>query len=480
MKPVKKKLWHAFSIRVGEVKHGSGTSLNGNTARTCFKDPLKVANVLGINADLQTRQVMTSSAEKCSSFDLISLDIDVHVTNENRENKHKWTMLRFDCENCSYIKQVAEMAESEVSVTLLSSFGENFFSELEKSLKTKIPSLIKNILVLMDIDRSVILSEFDNDSITHIEQYMKFEFKENDKIKADDELKDYLENLTLLFRVDKKDTKENHYFYRTMDNFLNENKIENVNIKFVTSILNETIKRLGLLQFEDFASKADENKKFVADVENLKNTFAEVINNLKHLHTFEDFSGISVAEKEFNSLSEYFLNKRKLMGIETVLLKLEKDIINSQKPAKNVDKRFIVTWEKARRDQNSHFCRIYVDCVWNELKEYLKKLKSEEDRILSIENFNSSEKETNAAETIHWSQMFYDDLNKAEIDIQVANTKLKRMKIDYQKIVEEIEYRDQAMTKHVAFKAERNLQKENESLKLIINKYKDHFDVLNL
>ncbi|KAJ6648065.1 hypothetical protein Bhyg_03290 [Pseudolycoriella hygida] len=68
------------------------------------------------------------------------------------------------------------MAESEVSVTLLSSFGENFFSELEKSLKTKIPSLIKNILVLMDIDRS----------------YMKFEFKENDKINPDDELKDYL------------------------------------------------------------------------------------------------------------------------------------------------------------------------------------------------------------------------------------------------------------------------------------------------
>ncbi|KAJ6642876.1 hypothetical protein Bhyg_07832, partial [Pseudolycoriella hygida] len=101
-------------------------------------------------------------------------------------------MLRFDCENCSYIKQVGEMAESEVSVTLLSSFGENFFSELEKSLKTKIPSLIKNILVLMDIDRSVILSEFDNDSITHIEQYMKFEFKENDKINPDDELKDYL------------------------------------------------------------------------------------------------------------------------------------------------------------------------------------------------------------------------------------------------------------------------------------------------
>ncbi|KAJ6646173.1 hypothetical protein Bhyg_01384 [Pseudolycoriella hygida] len=52
---VKKKLWHAFSIRVGEVKHGSGTSLNGNTARTCFKDPLKVANVLGINADLVKR-----------------------------------------------------------------------------------------------------------------------------------------------------------------------------------------------------------------------------------------------------------------------------------------------------------------------------------------------------------------------------------------------------------------------------------------
>ena len=40
---------------------------------------------------------MTSSEEKCCSFDLTSLRFrkcrDVHVTNENRENKHKWNQI---------------------------------------------------------------------------------------------------------------------------------------------------------------------------------------------------------------------------------------------------------------------------------------------------------------------------------------------------------------------------------------------------
>lgn len=49
------KLFEAFSVRVDEVKHGSGTSLNGNSSRKCFKDPSELAKVLGINEGLVKR-----------------------------------------------------------------------------------------------------------------------------------------------------------------------------------------------------------------------------------------------------------------------------------------------------------------------------------------------------------------------------------------------------------------------------------------
>lgn len=55
MAKIRKRLFEKFYVRVDEVKHGSGTSLNGNTARTCFKDPSALANVLGINEDLVKR-----------------------------------------------------------------------------------------------------------------------------------------------------------------------------------------------------------------------------------------------------------------------------------------------------------------------------------------------------------------------------------------------------------------------------------------
>lgn len=55
MDEIVKKLFQAFSVRIDQVQHGSGTSLNGNTARKCLKDHAKLAKTLGINADLVKR-----------------------------------------------------------------------------------------------------------------------------------------------------------------------------------------------------------------------------------------------------------------------------------------------------------------------------------------------------------------------------------------------------------------------------------------
>lgn len=55
MDKIKANLFEAFSVRIDEVQHGSGTSLNGNIARKCFKEPLELAKILGINEDLVKR-----------------------------------------------------------------------------------------------------------------------------------------------------------------------------------------------------------------------------------------------------------------------------------------------------------------------------------------------------------------------------------------------------------------------------------------
>lgn len=55
MNKLKGKLYEAFYVRVDEVQHGSGTSLNGNSARKCFKDPSKLAKALGIDEELVKR-----------------------------------------------------------------------------------------------------------------------------------------------------------------------------------------------------------------------------------------------------------------------------------------------------------------------------------------------------------------------------------------------------------------------------------------
>lgn len=48
-------MFNAFSVRVDEVQHGSGTSLNGNSARKCFSNPSKLANTLCIDEELVKR-----------------------------------------------------------------------------------------------------------------------------------------------------------------------------------------------------------------------------------------------------------------------------------------------------------------------------------------------------------------------------------------------------------------------------------------
>lgn len=55
MGDIKDKLFEAFSVRVDEVQHGSGTSLTGNIARKCLRDPEALATALEIDSELVKR-----------------------------------------------------------------------------------------------------------------------------------------------------------------------------------------------------------------------------------------------------------------------------------------------------------------------------------------------------------------------------------------------------------------------------------------
>lgn len=55
MKEIAENLFKTFSVRIDVVKHGSGTSLNGNVARTCFKKPSALATALGVKEELVER-----------------------------------------------------------------------------------------------------------------------------------------------------------------------------------------------------------------------------------------------------------------------------------------------------------------------------------------------------------------------------------------------------------------------------------------
>lgn len=64
MERIKDKLFQKFYVRIDEVQHGSGTSLNGNTARKCFKDPSALAKIFGISEELVKRFAYTVLAFK--------------------------------------------------------------------------------------------------------------------------------------------------------------------------------------------------------------------------------------------------------------------------------------------------------------------------------------------------------------------------------------------------------------------------------
>ena len=69
-----------------------------------------------------------------------------------------------------------EVNSTDTTKCLLEASGSDFFDKLDDHLKTKIPVIIKNILLAMDIDRALLLSTFDDNSFHHIEMFMKKEF----------------------------------------------------------------------------------------------------------------------------------------------------------------------------------------------------------------------------------------------------------------------------------------------------------------
>lgn len=134
-----------------------------------------------------------------------------------------------------------------------------------------------------------------------------------------------------------------------MTGFSNDTKIETVNTKFATSILTETIARLTLLQCADIIENqskvtknetTDRSQKFATDVNNIKSSFRRVVADLEKHQSFQDFSGVSIAENESNFLDEYGLNKIMLEEHCFALQKLEEDISNHRTPVATVDVSF--------------------------------------------------------------------------------------------------------------------------------------------
>lgn len=135
--------------------------------------------------------------------------------------------------------------------------------------------------------------------------------------------------------------------------------------------------------------------------------------------------------------------------------------------------RFNKAWEKARRDQNAHFYRMLVDTLQDEINELSRKIKFENRCILEIETYSLAEMEMHKEESQRWTEKFDFDLNKTEIDIQVSIAELDRTKMNYEKTVDSIKYREQEMIDFIALKEERILQKDSDLMKLI-SKHRDH------
>ncbi|XP_037049587.1 uncharacterized protein LOC119083878 [Bradysia coprophila] len=275
--------------------------------------------------------------------------------------------------------------------------------------------------------------------------------------------------------------------------FVNDIKIETVNAKFATSILNETLTKLALVQCAERASNRghDEKlkdtttattKKFTKDLTNIRLTFHKVISDLREHRNFMDFSGVSAAESESNFLLEYAANNVVLNEQCAAIQELQKDIANFHEPTSTVDEsmlkcaiqnRFIKKWEKARRDQNDHYNRMLVNSLENEVRTYARNIEDEKRCMLEIETYSQAEMDIHKAESIQWTEKFYVDLNKTEIDIQVALADLDRTKLNYEKTCEAITVRVQEMIDFVALKEERASQKDSAMMKFL-EKHREH------
>lgn len=52
---IQERVYQVFKVHVDQVLQGAGTTNNGNTTRTCFKDPQKFAQTLGIDEEIVER-----------------------------------------------------------------------------------------------------------------------------------------------------------------------------------------------------------------------------------------------------------------------------------------------------------------------------------------------------------------------------------------------------------------------------------------
>jgi hypothetical protein len=59
---------------------------------------------------------------------------------------------------------------------ILTRTGHEFFDKLQEVIGTEIPILVRNVLLINDVDRAALLSRFDKDSITTIENTVKYDF----------------------------------------------------------------------------------------------------------------------------------------------------------------------------------------------------------------------------------------------------------------------------------------------------------------
>ncbi len=60
--------------------------------------------------------------------------------------------------------------------SILTLKGHEFFDKLQEVIGTEIPILVRNVLLINDVDRAALLSRFDKDSITAIENFIRHEF----------------------------------------------------------------------------------------------------------------------------------------------------------------------------------------------------------------------------------------------------------------------------------------------------------------